>query len=348
MSGCATKLKSLEFSWKITNYSLQRVEYQTVDWNRSQNFPADCEVDLKFVLGFYPEGTAQVVQSDDKVSNGEKWTSLILRANSNKTSVTRYHFELSVLDAQGEKFGSLNFHREIPCLLNFFKFIRLKDLENPANNLLQNDTLTIFCRVEETKSEFEEQSERKRSNCQIEEPPTKIARRKLCEDLASITDKFADFVFKMENEKIPAHRVILAAGSPVFAAMFQHDMEENRTNETEITDVTPAAFKALLQFIYTGHCEVGNLAEQLLVAANKYDIQDLKEICADELRMKMTVGNAVRLLVLSDLHQAEDLKDDAMRFINKNAPAVIKTHSWANFPETHQHLIRELYNKLFE
>ena len=36
------------------------------------------------------------------------------------------------------------------------KFIRVIYLENPANNLLLNDTLTTCCRVQETKSETEE------------------------------------------------------------------------------------------------------------------------------------------------------------------------------------------------
>ena len=160
--------------------------------------------------------------------------------------------------------------------------------------------------------------------------------------------EFADFTFKVENVKIPAHRAILAARSPVFAAMFKHNMQENRTNETEIKDVTPAAFRALLRFIYTGQCEVGNLVEQLLVAANKYDIQDLKQICDQELRTKLTADNAVDLLIFSDVHYAKDLKDGAIRFINKNAPAVMKTSSWSNFPKYHQHLIFELYSKLVE
>ena len=160
--------------------------------------------------------------------------------------------------------------------------------------------------------------------------------------------KFADFVFKVENEKIAAHRAILAARSPVFDAMFQHDMLEKKTNETEIKDVTPAAFKALLQFIYTGYCKVGMLAEKILVAANKYDIQDLKQICAKELRKKLTVDNAVHLLILSDLHQSEDLKDGAIWFINKNAPAVMKTPSWSNFHKSHPNLLLKLYSKLFD
>ena len=178
---------------------------------------------------------------------------------------------------------------------------------------------------------------------QIEEPQTKRARLQLGQDLASLLDdKFADFVFKVENEKISAHKVILAARSPIFAAMFQHDMKENKTNETEIKDETPAAFKALLRFIYTGQCKVGLLAEEILVAANKYDIRDLKEICARKLRKNLTVENAARLLVLSDLHQVNDLKDGAIRFINENAAAVTKTPSWSDLFNTHPNLIHEL------
>ena len=94
-------------------------------------------------------------------------------------------------------------------------------------------------------------------------------------------------MFKVENEKIAAHRAILAARSPVFDAMFQHDMLEKKTNETEMKDVTSAAFKALLQFIYTGYRKVGMLAEKILVAANKYDIQDLKQISTQFLQFSV-------------------------------------------------------------
>jgi speckle-type POZ protein len=342
MSESTNTLKSIEFNWKITNFSQQKLNYGPGKLMRSLPFFVGCEGDLKFILDFYPQG--DVRSGDTEVTNGEKWVSLFLQTEDTKKYVNSHRIEFSILDKNGEKFGTIHFHRKIPMNRGYLQFIRLTDLENPANNLLPNDTLTICCRVEETKSKTEGEC-----NCQMEQPQTADNRRKLCQDLASIpVHKYADFVFKVNNVRIPAHRVILAARSPVFAAMFQNDMLENRTNEAEITDVTLDAFKALLRFIYTGHCQVGNWAEELLVAANKYDIQDLKKLCAKELGKKLTVDNAVRLLVLSDLHQAEDLKDGVMRFINKNAPAVMKTPSWTNFSKSHQHLITELYNKLFE
>ena len=269
-----------------------------------------------------------------------------MQAKGSQKYNNSHHVEFSILDENGKKFGIHHMHSPIPIDLGFQEFIRLADLENPANNLLPNNTLTICCRVQDTK-ELEKEEDNQID--QIEELQTKRARLQLGQDLASLLDdKSADFIFKVENEKIQAHRAILKARSPVFAAMFQHEMEENKTNEAEIEDVTPAAFRAFLRFIYTGHCEVGNLAEELLVAAKKYDIRELKEICAKEMVKQLTVDNAVRFLVLSDLHQAEDLKNGAMHFINKNAPAVMKTPSWSALTKNHYHLMGELYSKLCE
>jgi speckle-type POZ protein len=346
MSESANSLKSIEFTWKISNYSQQKLKNGPGKRISSQTFSVSYEGDLEFTLKFYPQGYVQ--SDDDEVTNGEKWASVFLDAEGRKKYDTSNHFELSFLDADGEKLCKHRFHDKIPFKgWGYPKFIRHADLENPVNNLMQNDTLTICCRVEETNSETK--SESTECDCLTEKTATTRARRKLGEDLACVLDdKYADFVFKVENEKIAAHKNILAARSPVFDAMFQHNMLENRTNEAEIKDVTPAAFKALLQFIYTGHCKVGNLAEELLIAANKYDIQELKQICAKKSGKKLTVDNAVRLLVLSDLHRARDLKGGVIRFINENAAAVMKTPSWSNFPKSHPNLLFELYRKIVE
>jgi speckle-type POZ protein len=255
MSESTNTLKSIEFTWKITNFSQQKLKNGPGKWIRSRAFCVGCEGDLKFTLGCYPQGD---VQSDDTEETAVgKWSSLFLDTECSKKYINCHFIEFSILDADGDKFDRHHFHKTIPFKSwGFEKFILLTDLENPVNNLLPNDTLTICCRVEET-----DEPEKEECDCEEEHPQTADNRRKLCEDLASLLDdKNADFVFKVENEEIFAHKAILTARSPVFAAMFQHDMRENKTNEAEVTDVTPAAFKALLQFIYTGHCEVGVLA----------------------------------------------------------------------------------------
>ena len=277
-----TSLKLLEFTWKISKYSEQKLSNGPGRLICSQNLPANFKGNLKFQLGFGPHGVSEF-------SDGGEWTSLYLKTTGSDTYDTLHHFEFSIVDADGKKFGIRRFHKKNPAFVSYTMFLLQKDLENPANNLLPNDTLTICCRVEETKSKTEGEC-----NCLMDEPETRLGR----DFAALLDDKFADFVFKVENEKIAAHKAILASRNQIFAAMFEHGTQ--KTNETEFKGMTPTAFKALIRFIYTSHSKVGNLAQELLVAANKYGIQDLKEICAKELRKNLTVDNAVRLLVLSD------------------------------------------------
>ena len=121
----STSFKSLEFIWKITNFSQQKLT----------------------------NGPGKRIRSRAGVSNGETWASLFLDTVGSKKYFNSHHFEFSILDKNREKFGIRHFHRKIPITRGYLKFIRLTDLLNPANKMLPNDTLTICCRVEETESE---------------------------------------------------------------------------------------------------------------------------------------------------------------------------------------------------
>jgi speckle-type POZ protein len=131
----------------------------------------------------------------------------------------------------------------------------------------------------------------------------------------------ADFNFKVKNCTIAAHKAIVGARSPLFATIFKQDMNEN--NEIEIEDVELPVFQKMLQFIYTNDCDVGEHAEELLIAADRYGIIDLKDICEEELKSKLTVDKATRLLTVSDKCQAKTLKKTAVPFINRNAKQVL-------------------------
>ncbi|VEL32144.1 unnamed protein product [Protopolystoma xenopodis] len=52
--------------------------------------------------------------------------------------------------------------------------------------------------------------------------------------------------------RIPAHRVVLAAASDYFAAMFRNRLKEAEQSEVWIHEVTPDALKTLIDYIYTG------------------------------------------------------------------------------------------------
>jgi len=56
----------------------------------------------------------------------------------------------------------------------------------------------------------------------------------------------------------------------VFAAMFEHEMEERKHNRVEITDVDHEVLREMLRFIYTGKAaNLEKMADDLLAAADK-------------------------------------------------------------------------------
>lgn len=64
--------------------------------------------------------------------------------------------------------------------------------------------------------------------------------------------------------------VFLLARSPVFQAMFEHEMEERKHNRVDITDVDHEVLREMLRFIYTGKASnLEKMADDLLAAADK-------------------------------------------------------------------------------
>lgn len=66
-----------------------------------------------------------------------------------------------------------------------------------------------------------------------------------------------------------------AAQSPVFMAMFEHEMEERKHNRVDIADVDADVLREMLRFIYTGRsASLDKMADDLLAAADKVIIMD--------------------------------------------------------------------------
>lgn len=107
------------------------------------------------------------------------------------------------------------------------------------------------------------------------------------------------------------------ARSPVFSAMFEHEMEERKQNRVEIKDVEQDVCREMLRFIYTGKApNMEKMADDLLAAADKYALERLKVMCEESLCTSLAVENAAEILILADLHSADQLKAQAIDFIN--------------------------------
>ncbi|XP_065102598.1 BTB/POZ domain-containing protein 2a isoform X1 [Paramisgurnus dabryanus] len=122
----------------------------------------------------------------------------------------------------------------------------------------------------------------------------------------------------MGVQRIPAHRFALAVGSAVFDAMFNGGMATTST-EIELPDVEPAAFLALLKFLYSDEVQIGpETVMTTLYTAKKYAVPALEAHCVEFLKKNLRADNAFMLLTQARLFDEPQLASLCLENIDKN------------------------------
>ena len=123
--------------------------------------------------------------------------------------------------------------------------------------------------------------------------------------------------------------------------MFTQDFIESRTRVVEIKDTKPQVFKQLLQYIYTGKApeiEREGMAHELIVVADKYGVESLKEECANVLIKNLKVENASRTLITAHLHSSSKLHESTLFFMSQHSKAVCSRPDWMDLMKTYPEL----------
>lgn len=136
--------------------------------------------------------------------------------------------------------------------------------------------------------------------------------------------KFSDVTLIVGDKKFPAHKNILASRSPVFSAMFEHNMLENKNNIVEITDVEPEIMAEVLRFIYAGKVkDIKKFTADLLVVADIYQIEALKLMCEEVFIEKLSPDNVAEILELVDQYEScQRLRKCVLQFLSGNAKEI--------------------------
>ncbi|XP_047054232.1 BTB/POZ and MATH domain-containing protein 2-like [Lolium rigidum] len=198
-----------------------------------------------------------------------------------------------------------------------------------------------------------------------------------------------DVTFEVSGEMFPAHRCVLAARSKVFRAQLFGPMIEGITSSAiQIKDMEAKVFVALLSFIYSDSFpemedkaqaveveeeeavedEIPEVEEEgqeeearehvtwlqwlqdLFVAADRYDIQQLKSLCEKQLSENIGVSSVASTLALAEQHHCHRLKDACLNFIQVQSPKclgkVMVTDGWKHITTTYPSVLDELIVKL--
>ena len=118
--------------------------------------------------------------------------------------------------------------------------------------------------------------------------------------------------------------------------MFKNQMKKCVKGELLINDVDADVIERLLEYIYSGHVTgLKNVVDRLLVAADKYDLRELKNICQRRMLAGVCVEDAAGYLVLAERHQADELKYGIVRLLREthHLAAAVETAKWKWLPD---------------
>ena len=130
--------------------------------------------------------------------------------------------------------------------------------------------------------------------------------------------EFMDVGLKVGGEIFSAHRIVLAASSDYFHAMFAHGMKESNQEVIELKDesISAAALKIVLDFIYSGDLLVNDeTVFDVLVAADHLQVTSVVQQCCEYLQtqfvdqLRFDVQTYCRLSAIADRHGLIDLKE---------------------------------------
>ncbi|XP_014395844.1 PREDICTED: speckle-type POZ protein-like isoform X2 [Myotis davidii] len=357
-SWCYTQVKVVKFSymWTINNFSFCREEMGEV--LKSSTFSSSPSDKMKWCLRVNPKGL------DDE---SKDYLSLYLLLVSCPKSEVRAKFKFSLLNAKREETKAMESQRAYRFVQGkdwgFKKFIRRDFLLDEANGLLPDDKLTLFC------EHLQHCLQKRRKHCtaHVKNCLLPLPCKWCCRQVSVVQDSVNISGHTNTNTlKVPECRLAEdLARSPVFNAMFEHEMEESKKNRVEINDVDPEVFKEMMRFIYTGKApNLDKMADNLLAAADKYALERLKVLCEEALCSNLSVENVADTLVLADLHSAEQLKAQAIDFINRcsvlrqlgckdgknwnsnQATDIMETSGWKSMIQSHPHLVAEAFRAL--
>ncbi|KAI2798334.1 hypothetical protein BLOT_014994 [Blomia tropicalis] len=245
--------------------------------------------------------------------------------NSNKDEIMNCKFEVSILigNATNTKdiFGTCNKSTKLEKMLAVKDILVLNYSNLVSINLIVNAQMTYLNEV--FNSNFKE---------------------KLVQDIRNIRDleTFSDLILESEDKhRIHVHKVVLAARSSVF---FNELKEVSNQKFIMSIPYKREVVDAMLNYIYKGDISnIDNFANDLVKAANKYGLDELKEQCTQSLLKQININSAAELYHIADRCNLVQLKSKIIPFIEQNKKQVTESVGWRKFIEPNLKLFREIF-----
>ncbi|GBP37550.1 Kelch-like protein 17 [Eumeta japonica] len=131
--------------------------------------------------------------------------------------------------------------------------------------------------------------------------------------------KFCDVSLQSGHAVVKAHRVVLAAASPYFEALFSSGLKETNEELVHLPSIPPEVLPTLVDFIYTGHVTIQpSTVQQLIVTAHMLCFDGLVTDCARYLKTQLDPSNALYMLSLAETLSCSELIEFTLAYIGEH------------------------------
>ena len=326
------ELVTVRLQWNVQVPTLQTEDKGQRGQLSSSLFSPQETPNTKWELRLYERGTCILIFVSQCDSEGEikDYVDIVLPIQ----------VKMSILNKRGEKV----YHRISPKFPHYRNHFYLSKEDIIKSKCQQSDeSLTFNCKIfTHVKKEPSTSSSADTSSDAINCGCAGLSSH--LEELFN-SKRFSDVILNIHGREFPAHKNILVARSEVFAAMFQHPMKEQSTNQIKIEDIEPDVLQELLRFIYTGRVQVDKLetmATGLFIAADKYLLDELKMKCENYLVHHMSPNNCVVLLLHGDLQNPAESLKEAAKFLRHFPNHVMATDGWKKMKQENPVLLCDI------
>lgn len=326
--------------WSIKNFKFRTEKRGESIQSSTFISGTDTKYERYWQLHIYPNGYADI--------DTQLIPLKINLLNHNEKSEIRVIMNISILNTHYKivrSFGDKSVIIPETGVIYCESFLKKDDLNEHIGCLTSNGTLVILFEVGTTIESSTTSKITKKFNA-----PKDLLRNHITEYY--VDEKFTDVIIEVDGGELKAHKMILAAHSPVFAGMFGNAStttggDTANKNRIKIDDMKLNVAKSMMEYIYTNKEPGRNyeLTTELMIVAKKYEIEGLKIMCEEILYNNITTDNGTDTLIIANKHGIQELKDAIIQYI-KDHGSVLNSNKFKEIERDYPALAMEVFRTI--
>ena len=145
--------------------------------------------------------------------------------------------------------------------------------------------------------------------------------------------QLCDVTICVGNNKIYAHRLVLASFSSYFLAMFTNGMMESLEETITLKDLDGNIVGLLIDFAYTGKLDITtDTVQSLLYTSSLFQLTAIQKACSDFLQRQLHPSNCLGIRSFAGTYSCTGLLKASEKYINEHFNDVVQNEEFLLLP----------------